>query len=169
MCSASSATMEIAVCTRDFHEVGEWLDVTTKIDAEAPAVVAVRGVVDGIATSWAANDPHGFADAYTEDASMILSGDRYFSGREVIRKVIVGQFQTAHSGTTLLQNIVDMRFLSPETAVVITEGGVLVADETEPSADRAMRATWVITKEDDAWKIAAYQNTRNADQTLPGE
>lgn len=143
--------------------------MTIKIDAEAPAVAAVRGVVDGIAASWAANDPHGFADAYTEDASMILSGDRYFSGREVIRKVVVGQFQSAHRGTTLLQNIVDMRFLSPDTAVVITEGGVLAAGETEPSADRAIRATWVITQENDAWKIAAYQNTRNADQALPGE
>jgi uncharacterized protein (TIGR02246 family) len=132
-------------------------------------VAAVRAVVDGIAESWAANDPDGFADAYTEDASMVLSGDRYFKGREVIRKMTVHQFKAAHQGTTLLQNIVDVQFLSPEAAVVITDGGVLTDGETEPHPARALRATWVMAKNGEGWKIAAYQNGRLADQPLQGE
>ena len=39
----------------------------------------VQEVIDGIAKAWADNDPNAFADLYTADASMILSGDRYGS------------------------------------------------------------------------------------------
>jgi len=129
---------------------------------------AARAVIDDIGKAWAANDGDAFADAYTEDGSMILSGDRYLSGREVIRKTIKQQFASAHQGTTLLQDIVDVRFLSPQTAVVITEGGVLAPHETAPAPERAIRATWVLAKQSNTWLIAAYQNTRNADGTLPG-
>jgi uncharacterized protein (TIGR02246 family) len=129
---------------------------------------AVRGVVDRIGKVWEAHDPDGFADAYTQDASLILSGDRYLKGREVIRAIITQQFKSAHKGTTLLQNVVDVRFLGPESAVLITEGGVLSPGETLPSAEREIRATWVLSKQAGDWLIAAYQNTRTADTTLPG-
>lgn len=137
--------------------------------AQSVDAAAVRGVVDGIAESWAANSADGFADAYSEDASLILSGDRFFKGREVIRQMTKHQFATAHKGTTLLQNIVDLRFLSPVVAVVVTEGGVLTAGETEPAPERALRATWVMAKNGDIWEIAAYQNGRMADVPLQGE
>jgi uncharacterized protein (TIGR02246 family) len=133
-----------------------------------PEETAARGVVDSIAEAWAANDADAFADAYTEDASMILSGDRYLRGREVIRTVVGQQFKSGHQGTTLLQDIVDVRFLSPAATVVITEGGVLAPGETQPAPERAIRATWVLAKENNAWLIAAYQNTRNEDSELPG-
>jgi len=129
---------------------------------------AVREVVDNIAKAWEANDADAFADAYTEDASLILSGDRYFIGREVIRQALAQVYKAGHKGTTLLQNIVDIRFLGSDAAVAITEGGVLAPGETEPAEERAIRATWVFEKQNGTWFIAAYQNTRNADGTLPG-
>jgi uncharacterized protein (TIGR02246 family) len=135
---------------------------TTQEQAEAKAVV------DGVAAAWKDNNPDGFADAYTADASLILSGDRFLQGREMIRAVITQKFKAGHKGTTLLQNIVDLRFPAPSTAVVITEGGVLAPGESEPAPERAIRATWVLVKEDGNWLITAYQNTRNADQALPG-
>jgi len=143
--------------------------MTSSMTDLATEEAAARGVVEAIGKAWADNNPDGFADAYAEDASLILSGDRYFRGREVIRKMTRHQFATAHKGTTLLQNIVDLRFLSPDTAVVITEGGVLVPGETVPAAEREIRATWVLNKKpDQKWYIAAYQNGRNADTPLPG-
>jgi uncharacterized protein (TIGR02246 family) len=99
---------------------------------------------------------------------MVLSGNRYFKGREVIRAVVTQQFEFAHQGTTLLQNIADVRFLSSETTVVITEGGVLASGETEPPPERATRATWVLAKKNDGRRIAAYQNTRSAHGEQPG-
>ncbi|MCC8245175.1 SgcJ/EcaC family oxidoreductase [Saccharothrix sp. NEAU-S10] len=128
----------------------------------------VREVIDGIAKAWANNDPDAFADLYTTNASMILSGDRYLSGREVIREVVTQQFKSAHAGTTLLQNIVDVRSIADDVAVAITEGGVLAPGEDVPSDERSIRATWVLRKGGDSWLIAAYQNTRTSEAALPG-
>lgn len=128
----------------------------------------MREVIDGIAKAWESNDPDAFANLYTADASMILSGDRYLNGREVIRQVITQQFKAAHAGTTLLQNIVDVRSISDDVAVAITEGGVLAPGENLPSDERSIRATWVLRKGGEGWLIAAYQNTRTSEAALPG-
>jgi len=129
---------------------------------------AARAVVDNVGRAWADNDPDAFADAYTAEGTMILSGDRFMQGREVIRKMVTQQFATAHKGTTLLQNVIDVRPVGENAAVVITDGGVLTPGEVEPHPDRAIRATWVLEKQDGNWLIAAYQNPRNADGRLPG-
>ncbi|TDO42056.1 SgcJ/EcaC family oxidoreductase [Paractinoplanes brasiliensis] len=129
---------------------------------------AARAVVDNVGKAWADNNPDAFADAYTADGTMILSGDRFIQGREVIRAMAKQQFATAHKGTTLLQNVIDVRPVGEAGAVVITDGGVLAPGETAPHPDREIRATWVLEKQDGNWLIAAYQNTRNADGRLPG-
>lgn len=129
---------------------------------------AVRAVVDRINAAWDAHDGNAFADVYTEDATMVLSGDRFLRGRETIRADLVHEFQGRHLGTRLISDVVDLRFISEETAVVITEGGVLVPGETTPAAEREIRATWTCAKQNGKWYLAAYQNTRNADGKLPG-
>jgi uncharacterized protein (TIGR02246 family) len=130
---------------------------------------AARDVVDRVGRAWARHDGDAFADSYTKEATLILSGDRFLEGREAIRAVINHQFKAGHANTTLLQDIVNFRFISDGVAVAITEGGVLATGESKPAPERAIRATWVIAKQDDGeWLLAAYQNTRDADVSLPG-
>lgn len=45
-----------------------------------------RDVVDGIGPAWADNDPDAFADVYTTDANMILSGDRLAAARAMSQR-----------------------------------------------------------------------------------
>ncbi|WP_271217491.1 SgcJ/EcaC family oxidoreductase [Streptosporangium carneum] len=145
--------------------------MATEITADETArsdEAAARGVVDRVNAAWAAHDADAFADAYTEDATMVLSGDRYFTGRETIRAALIQEFQSRHRGTHLLADIVDVRFIGPDAAVLITEGGVLVPGETVPAEERAIRATWTLARQGGEWFIAAYQNTRNVDGKLPG-
>jgi uncharacterized protein (TIGR02246 family) len=52
-----------------------------------------------------------------------------------------------------------VRFFGSDTAVVITEGGVLMAGQSELPADRLVRATWILTKKNEQWYVAAYQNS----------
>lgn len=146
----TSNTTEAAVSTRSADET------------------AAKAAVENIGKAWAANDANAFADAYTVDGTMILSGDRFVRGRETIRTMVTQQFASAHRGTTLLQNVIDVRLLGSDTAVVITEGGVLAPGEAVPAREREIRATWVMQKQSGDWLIAAYQNTRNADGPLPG-
>ncbi|MCC8251658.1 SgcJ/EcaC family oxidoreductase [Saccharothrix luteola] len=129
--------------------------------------VRVREVLDGIVRAWAGKDADAFADAYTKNARMILSDNRFLRGREVIRDAVTEQFATAQRGTTLVQDVVDLRFLQPGVALVITEGGDLSPDDAE-SAAGSVRATWVLANGLDGWRIAAYQNTPIPDETRPG-
>ena len=50
-------------------------------------------------------------------------------------------------------------FNNPQVTIVITEGGVLMAGEAELPAERMVRATWLLAKEDGQWYVAAYQNS----------
>jgi uncharacterized protein (TIGR02246 family) len=129
---------------------------------------AVRAVPDRIRDAWGAHDAAAFAAAYTSDATMILSGDRYFQGRPSILQAIKHSFAGDHKGTTLLQNIVNFRVIGPQTAVLITDGGVLAPGETVPAHERELRATWVIAKENGEWLVAAYHNGRPAGEQLRG-
>ncbi|MER5267781.1 SgcJ/EcaC family oxidoreductase [Actinosynnema sp. NPDC002837] len=129
--------------------------------------VRVREVLDGIVRAWAGKDADAFADAYTKNARMILSDNRFLRGREVIRNAVTEQFAAADRGTTLVQDVVDLRFLQPGVALVITEGGDLSPDDAE-SATGSVRATWVLANGLDGWRIAAYQNTPIPDETRPG-
>src|SRR5204863_7329351 len=91
-------------------------------DAEKAAACSVTDRIDA---AWNANDGDGFADVFTSDGSLALSGDRYYKGREDIRTHVKEQFAGPHKGTRLVQNIVDFMFIGPQAAVVTTEGGVL--------------------------------------------
>jgi uncharacterized protein (TIGR02246 family) len=135
-------------------------------DSEQAAAYAV---VDRVNAAWDKNDAAEFADVYEEDATLILSGDRFFRGRTNIREELALSFQGPHKGTRLLAEVVSFRFLGPEHAVLVTEGGVLAPGETTPIWDRALRATWMLSKETGEWLVAAYQNGRRADGSLRGE
>jgi uncharacterized protein (TIGR02246 family) len=134
----------------------------------ATDLAAVKAVPDRISDAWDANDHRAFAAAYTDSATMILSGDRFVRGRAEILTEVERSFATAHKGTSLVQNIVDVRGTGPDSAVLITDGGVLAPGETTVAPEREIRATWVLTRQRGEWLIAAYQNTRNADGKLPG-
>jgi uncharacterized protein (TIGR02246 family) len=129
---------------------------------------AATSVTSRIDTAWNNNDADAFADVFTPDGSLALSGDRYFKGRDSIRVHVRESFDGPHKNTRLLQNIVDFMLLSPESGVITTEGGVLAPGETDVHPDRALRATWVVVKQDGAWFMAAYQNGRRADGKLQG-
>ncbi|WP_326846091.1 SgcJ/EcaC family oxidoreductase [Streptomyces kaniharaensis] len=51
------------------------------------------------------------------------------------------------------------KFHGPDFALVVTQGGVLAPGETEVAGERAIRATWMLARQDGGWLIAGYQNT----------
>ncbi|WP_049563149.1 SgcJ/EcaC family oxidoreductase [Nonomuraea sp. SBT364] len=120
---------------------------------------AVREVPRRIIAAWAANDGDAFAGAFTEDATMILPGDVFVTSRDGIRAYMSAAYAGPLKGTRVFGEPVSAKFLGPEAAVLVTKGGVLAGGETEVAPERAVRATWVLAKQDGQWLITAYQNT----------
>lgn len=128
---------------------------STVLDTEQRAV---REVIDGIYAAWADNDADAFAALYLEDASVIQPGI-YKDSREIVRTSMAAAFAGPLKGSTVIDAPLSVRFLNDNAAVVISEGAVRMSGETEPPAQRFVRATWVLAKRDGKWRIAAYHNS----------
>ncbi|NKE62708.1 SgcJ/EcaC family oxidoreductase [Lentzea sp. PSKA42] len=129
--------------------------MTTNVGSDQEAVAAVPG---RIVAAWAEQDGDAFARTFTPDGTMILPGV-FQKGQDQIREFMSDAFAGRFKGTRVTGEPIDLRFLTPDSALVITRGGVLAPGETEVSADRAIRATWVVVRHDGDWRLAAYQNS----------
>jgi uncharacterized protein (TIGR02246 family) len=121
-------------------------------------VAAVRAVPQRITAAWASYDAAAFADVFTDDATMILP-NVYLDNKVDIKDYMARGFAGPYQGTRVFGEPISARFISTDTAVLVTKGGVLAPGETEVAPERAVRATWVIVKKDEGWQLAAYQNT----------
>jgi uncharacterized protein (TIGR02246 family) len=123
--------------------------------AEQAAVAAVPG---RIVAAWAAHDAKAFGEVFAPDGTMILPGV-FLTGREEISSFMGQAFAGAYQGTRVTGQPVNMRFLSDEAALLITVGGVVAAGQSEFSDEQAIRASWLVVKQDGQWLLAAYQNS----------
>ncbi len=118
---------------------------------------AAAAVPQLIVSAWKNQDAAAFAAVFTDDGSMILPGV-YLKGRNQIQTFMTSAFAGPYKGTQVTGQPLDVRFFSDDAGIIITGGGVLTAGETEVAAERAIRASWVIVKQEKAWQLAAYHN-----------
>lgn len=119
---------------------------------------SVAALTQRVIAAWSYHDADAFAGVFTEDGTMILPGV-IRQGREDIRSFLVEAFAGKYQGTQVTGQPVSMRFLSQDVAVLLTQGGVLHAGESEVARERAIRASWLVVKRDGQWYLAAYQNS----------
>jgi len=119
---------------------------------------AVGGLTQRLVVAWSHHDADAFANLFLEDGTMILPGVLR-TGRAEIREYMAQAFQNEYKASQVTGQPLDLRFLTPDVAVLLTEGGVLSPGDTEVTADRAIRATWLAVKRDGQWQLANYQNS----------
>ncbi len=118
---------------------------------------AVRAVLQAVYVAWADNDANAFAALYVEDATVVQPGV-YKKSRDDVRTSMAAAFAGPMKGSRAIDEPRNVRFLGDDVAVVISEAGILMAGETDLPAERLVRATWVLVKQDGTWLIAAYHN-----------
>ena len=128
---------------------------TTASDTDRQAVLDVlkRGY-----EAWEANDAEAFVAGYLADASVVQPGI-YKKDREEIRTTMAAGFAGPLQGSRAFDRPQDIRFITDETAIVVSEGGIIFPGHKVVPNEALVRATWVLAKRDGSWYVAAYHNS----------
>src|ERR1700691_1266165 len=119
---------------------------------------AVLDVLARVYQAWEAGDAEAFVADYTEDASVIQPGV-YEKDREEIRTNIAAAFAGPLSGSRVAARPVDVRLLTGDTAIVVSEDGIIFPGQDAVASERLVRATWVLVRRDGGWRITSYHNS----------
>lgn len=129
---------------------------TATIDTRAEQ--EVRKLLRALVAAWAAGDADAFADRYAEDATVVLPGGVFHQGREEVRRYMAAAFAGPLRGSTSVDEPESVRLPGADTAVVVSRSGFLMPGEETLPADRCRRATWVLSRGGQGWRVEAYHN-----------
>jgi uncharacterized protein (TIGR02246 family) len=125
-------------------------------------VEAIRAVIAD--TEALQSDAEGFARFLTEDAALVNFGGRRVLGRDRIRQAMREALKTPFAHVYTKTEVVDLRFLRPDVALVSCIKHI--SDEREPEerdsnaplSERGSQ-TFVLVRERGDWRIALAQTT----------
>jgi uncharacterized protein (TIGR02246 family) len=119
---------------------------------------AIRDVLTRLYQAWEAGDADAFVADYTEDATVVQPGV-YKRDREEIRTTMAAAFAGPLSGSRATDDPAAIRFLTNDTALVISEGGIIFPGQDTVASEGLVRASWVLVRRDGGWRIASYHNS----------
>jgi uncharacterized protein (TIGR02246 family) len=118
---------------------------------------AVRDLLQQIYAAWTDGDADAFAALYLDDATVVMPGVLH-RGRAAVRDYMATAFAGPLKGSRGVDEPQDIRFVGTDTAVVVSRAGILMAGEQALPVARERHATWVLSKRDGRWLVAAYAN-----------
>jgi len=125
-------------------------------DSHAADEAAMRESVKQLETGWNTKSGAVFAKPFAEDADYVVINGMYFKGRTAIETAHQRIFDTIFKDTKIRLTVKQIRFLRPDVAVIHVNGH-RDGPTKELTGDAIL--TLVMTKEQQGWTIAAFQNT----------
>ena len=132
---------------------------TVAQDQEIASIRAVIADADRLQS-----DAEGFTQLLTEDVALVNFGGRRVLGRSNVHRAMREALDTPFAHVYTKNEVVDVRFLRPDVAVVSCVKHI--SDEREPSArdsdvpvSARGSATFVLVREHSSWLIALVQTT----------
>jgi uncharacterized protein (TIGR02246 family) len=121
---------------------------------------AVRALYQELMDAWNRGSGEDFAAVFTDDGDLVAFDGTHFKGREEIAPFHQQLFDKWLKGSRLVGKVKDVRFLSPDVALMHAVGGTVMRGKNEPSPERDSIQTLVAVREGGEWRLAAFQNTR---------
>jgi uncharacterized protein (TIGR02246 family) len=121
---------------------------------------ALRALYQQLMNGWNQGSGDAFAAAFTEDGDLIGFDGTHFKGRQEIAPFHQELFDKWLKGSRLVGEVKDVRFLSPDVALMHAVGGTVMRGKTDPVPERDSIQTLVAMRQDGEWRLAAFQNTR---------
>jgi uncharacterized protein (TIGR02246 family) len=122
---------------------------------------AVRALYQQVMNGWNQGSGDAFAAVFTQDGDLVGFDGTHFKGRQQIAPFHQQLFDKWLKGSRLVGEVKDVRFLSPDVALMHALGGTVLRGKSEPSPERDSIQTLVATRQEGGeWRLAAFQNTR---------
>src|SRR5918994_1832465 len=121
---------------------------------------ALRALYQQLMDGWNQGSGAAFAAVFTEDGDLIGFDGTHFKGRQEIAPFHQQLFDKWLKGSRLVGEGKDVRFLSPDVALMHAVGGTVMRGKTDPVPERDSIQTLVAICQDGEWRLAAFQNTR---------
>jgi uncharacterized protein (TIGR02246 family) len=120
---------------------------------------AVLAVLNELTAAWARHDAEAFGRQFTEDAVYTTFVGLQYRGRRAIAESHRALWARYLRGTRITDEIVDISFPAPGTALVISRGDTTKGDRPR----RVLRKVQTYTLVRDTggrWLVAAFHNTQ---------
>ena len=121
---------------------------------------ALRDLYARMMAGWNQGSGAAFAAAFAEDGDQVAFDGTHYRARARIASAHQELFDKWLKGTRLVGRVTDIRFLSPDIALLHAVGGTVARGKSAPAPERDSIQTLVATRENGAWHLAAFQNTR---------
>lgn len=137
------------------------------LDTRLADEAAIRALVQHLEDSWNANDGHRYAAAFTEDCDYVAFDGTYLKGRRANADHHQALFESVLRDTRLTFENVTIRFVAPTVAIMHGYGSVMMPWQATVTPSRRSLQTYVVVREGDTWRIAAFQNSRVRPMAAP--
>ena len=135
---------------------------------------AVRNIIQEEIAAWNSGDAAAFSRHFAADGTFTNIRGQFFIGREAFMERHDFIFKGVYRGTTMKQDVVSLKFVRPDVAVVETLTAVigvqkpLPGTSTDDKGRLRSRLLQVMVKDGGEWKIVAFHNTDvRADVPVP--
>ncbi|WP_113703769.1 SgcJ/EcaC family oxidoreductase [Nonomuraea lactucae] len=118
---------------------------------------AVRELFDQLKDAWDRGDGDAYGACFTEDATYTTFVGTVYRGRADIAAGHQALFGAFLKGTVMFNDLVEIRFLGPDAAVVLGTGDV---GRKRPRALGKVQTYTLVREADGRWRIAAFHNTK---------
>ncbi|RDI43932.1 SgcJ/EcaC family oxidoreductase [Nocardia mexicana] len=123
--------------------------------------LAVRAVLDRASAAWAAGDAAAYAAVFASDADYVTFLGTHHKGRADIEASHVPLFEKFQKGSRQDGEITQVRFLTPDVAVVHGRGALVKGKQRRNRRNTKVQ-TWVLVRRGGDWEISAFHNTKYA-------
>lgn len=110
--------------------------------------------------AWARGDAAAWAKTFTPDGDMVTFNGDHLHGRDHITTRMQHYFDAYLQGTRLLMLSEQVRYLEPDTVILVRTGCVLWNTETTCTDEALSVNTNILVKHHDRWLQTSFQNTR---------
>jgi len=125
---------------------------------------AIRTIVENETATWNKGDAVGYSRDFARGGTFTNIRGQYFEGYDAFLKQHQVIFDGIFKNSTLEQDIVSLKFIRPDVAVVETLTSVTSKQSppgvaTDANGTFHTRLLQIVAKERGEWKIVAYHNT----------